>query len=148
MTSGTGIIHHVFDHFDVMGSSTVSKRKNGVLISNAMGKATAFALWNLQERGKIFIDPQTEVYEGMVVGIHSRNNDLVVNVIKGKQLTNIRTTSADEHIILVPPIKMTLEQALDFINDDELVEITPQHIRVRKKILTESDRRRAAREKK
>jgi len=148
MTSGTGIMHHVFDHFDVMKSSTVSKRKNGVLISNAKGKATAFALWNLQERGKIFIDPQTEVYEGMVVGIHSRNNDLVVNVIKGKQLTNIRTTSADEHIILIPPIKMTLEQALDFINDDELVEITPQHIRVRKKILTESDRRRAAREKK
>jgi len=119
MTSGTGIMHHVFDHFDVMKSSTVSKRKNGVLISNAKGKATAFALWNLQERGKIFIDPQTEVYEGMVVGIHSRNNDLVVNVIKGKQLTNIRTTSADEHIILIPPIKMTLEQALDFINDDE-----------------------------
>lgn len=148
MTSGTGIMHHVFDHFEVMKSSTVSKRKNGVLISNAMGKATAFALWNLQERGKIFIDPQTEVYEGMVVGIHSRNNDLVVNVIKGKQLTNIRTTSADEHIILIPPIKMTLEQALDFINDDELVEITPQHIRVRKKILKESDRRRAAREKK
>jgi len=148
MTSGTGIMHHVFDHFDVMKSSTVSKRKNGVLISNAKGKATAFALWNLQERGKIFIDPQTEVYEGMVVGIHSRNNDLVVNVIKGKQLTNIRTTSADEHIILIPPIKMTLEQALDFINDDELVEITPQHIRVCKKILTESDRRRAAREKK
>lgn len=146
MTSGTGIMHHVFDHFGSMESFTVSKRQNGVLISNAVGKATAFALWNLQERGKTLIDPQTEVYEGMIVGIHSRSNDLVVNVIKGKQLTNIRTTSADEHIILVPPIKMTLEQALDFINDDELVEITPQHIRVRKKILTESDRRRASRE--
>jgi GTP-binding protein len=148
MTSGTGIMHHVFDRFDIMESSTISKRQNGVLISNAMGKATAFSLWNLQERGKIFIDPQTEVYEGMVVGIHSRNNDLVVNVIKGKQLTNIRTTSADEHIVLVPPIKLTLEQALDFIGNDELVEITPKHIRVRKKILKESDRRRAAREKK
>jgi len=148
MTSGTGIMHHVFDRFDIMESSTISKRQNGVLISNAMGKATAFSLWNLQERGKIFIDPQTEVYEGMVVGIHSRNNDLVVNVIKGKQLTNIRTTSADEHIVLVPPIKLTLEQALDFIGNDELVEITPKHIRVRKKILKESDRRRSAREKK
>jgi GTP-binding protein len=148
MTSGTGIMHHVFDRFDIMESSTISKRQNGVLISNAMGKATAFSLWNLQERGKIFIDPQTEVYEGMVVGIHSRNNDLVVNVIKGKQLTNIRTTSADEHIVLVPPIKLTLEQALDFIGDDELVEITPKHIRLRKKILKESDRRRSTREKK
>ena len=147
MTSGTGIMHHVFDHFDVMETVKVSKRQNGVLISNAVGKATAFSLWNLQERGKMFIGPQTEVYEGMVVGIHSRDNDLVVNVIKGKQLTNIRTTSADEHIILVPPIKMTLEQALDFINEDELVEITPKHIRVRKKMLKELDRRRAAREK-
>ncbi len=146
LTSGTGIIHHVFDHLGVMQNRTVNKRKNGVMISNGSGKATGFALWNLQERGKMLIPPQTEVYEGMIVGIHSRDNDLVVNVTKGKQLTNVRASSSDEHIILTPPIKMTLEQALDFIDDDELVEITPSHIRLRKKMLTEIDRRRAARQ--
>ncbi len=147
MTSGTGIIHHVFDHFGVVeGGNDEHKRQNGVLISNSAGKATGFSIWNMQERGKMFIDPQTEVYEGMIVGLHSRDNDLVVNIIKGKQLTNIRSVTSDEHIVLVPPIKMTLEQALDFIDDDELVEITPKHIRLRKKLLTEVDRRRAGRE--
>ena len=145
LTSGTGIMHHVFDHMGKMTTTKINQRKNGVMISNAAGKATAFALWNLQERGRILIDPQTAVYEGMLVGIHARENDLVVNVIKGKQLTNIRAAGSDEHIVLVPPIKMTLEQALDFIEDDELVEITPKHIRLRKKILTDIDRRRAVR---
>ena len=147
MTSGTGIMHHVFDHLGVMKDSSMHKRQNGVLISKDRGKATGFSLWNLQERGRMLIGPQTEVYEGMIVGIHSRNNDLVVNVIKGKQLTNVRASGSDEHINLVPAIKMTLEQALDFIADDELVEITPKHIRLRKKKLTEIDRRREARNK-
>ncbi len=147
MTSGTGIMHHVFDHLGIMKSSAMHKRLNGVLISNETGKATGFSLWNLQERGKMLIGPQTEVYEGMIVGIHSRNNDLVVNVIKGKQLTNVRSSGTDEHINLVPAIKFTLEQALDFIEDDELVEITPKHIRLRKKQLTEIDRRRESRSK-
>ena len=147
MTSGTGIIHHIFDHFGVIeNDGDEHKRQNGVLISNCAGKATGFSIWNMQERGKIFIDPQTEVYEGMIIGLHSRDNDLVVNIIKGKQLTNIRSVSSDEHIVLVPPIKMTLEQALDFIDDDELVEITPKYIRLRKKLLTEIDRKRAGRE--
>ncbi|OGT70800.1 MAG: GTP-binding protein TypA [Gammaproteobacteria bacterium RIFCSPLOWO2_02_FULL_42_9] len=147
MTSGTGIIHHIFDHFGMIeNDGDEHKRQNGVLISNCAGKATGFSIWNMQERGKIFIDPQTEVYEGMIIGLHSRDNDLVVNIIKGKQLTNIRSVSSDEHIVLVPPIKMTLEQALDFIDDDELVEITPKHIRLRKKFLTEIDRKRAGRE--
>lgn len=146
LTSGTGILHHIFDHYGMMKSTTISKRKNGVLISNGAGKTTGFALWNLQARGRMFIGPQTEVYEGMIVGMHSRDNDLVVNVTKEKQLTNIRAASSDEHIILVTPIKMTLEQALDFIDDDELVEITPQHIRLRKKILKALDRKRIGRE--
>jgi GTP-binding protein len=145
MTSGTGIMHHVFDHLGTATTKDMNKRQNGVLIANAPGKATGFALWNLQERGKMLIDPQTEVYEGMIVGIHSRANDLVVNVVRGKQLTNIRAAGSDENIILTPPIKFTLEQALDFIEDDELVEITPNNIRLRKKMLKEVDRRRAAR---
>jgi GTP-binding protein len=145
LTSGTGIMHHVFDHLGKLQGAMSRQRKNGVLIANAPGKATAFSLWNLQARGRMMIEPQTEVYEGMIVGIHSRDNDLVVNVIKGKQLTNIRAAASDEHIVLTPPVKLTLEQALDFINDDELVEITPHHIRLCKKILKEIDRRRAAR---
>ncbi|MBU0456018.1 MAG: translational GTPase TypA [Pseudomonadota bacterium] len=145
LTSGTGMMHRVFDHMDVLKEFSMNHRKNGVMVSNAKGKSTGFALFNLQERGRMLIGPQTEVYEGMIVGIHSRDNDLVVNVIRGKQLTNIRAASSDENIILTPPIKMTLEQALDFIEDDELVEITPKHIRLRKKLLTEMDRRRAGR---
>ncbi len=148
LTSGTGILHHIFDHYGAMKTSGMAKRQNGVLIANAPGKATSFALWNLQERGRITILPQTEVYEGMIVGIHSRDNDLIVNVIKSKQLTNIRAAGSDENIQLTPPIIMTLEQALDFIADDELVEATPKHIRIRKKILKESDRRREERAKK
>lgn len=147
ITSGTGIIHHVFDHFGPMeGSGVINKRRNGVLISNEAGRATAFSLWNLQERGRMLIGPQTEVYEGMIIGIHSRDNDLVVNVIKGKKLTNIRAASSDENIILEPHIQFTLEQALDFIEDDELVEITPQHIRIRKKKLKATERKRADKE--
>ena len=144
ITSGTGIMHHIFDHYGPM-SVVSNKRQNGVLIANMAGKSTGFSLWNLQERGRMLIGPQEEIYEGMIVGIHVRDNDLVVNVIKGKQLTNVRASGTDENIMLTPPIKMSLEQALDFIADDELVEITPKYIRVRKKILTESDRRCAAR---
>jgi GTP-binding protein len=147
MTSGTGIMHHLFDHYGELQKNVANERQNGVLISNAAGKATAFALWNLQERGRMLIGPQTEVYEGMVIGIHSRDNDLVVNVIKGKQLTNVRASGSDDAIILTPHIQLSLEQALDFIDGDELVEITPHHIRIRKKTLHEIDRRREGREK-
>ena len=117
----------------------------GCLIANGPGKATGFSLFNLQERGQMFISPQTEVYEGMIIGIHSRENDLVVNPTKAKQLTNIRAAGSDENIILTPPIKQSLEQALAFINDDELVEITPTSIRLRKKGLKEIDRKRSGR---
>lgn len=142
MTRGTGIATHVFDHYGPAKSGEVAGRKNGVLISNAAGKATAYSLWQLQPRGKLIIGPQTEVYEGMIVGIHSRDNDLVVNVIKGKQLTNIRASGSDENIVLSPPIQHTLESAIEFINDDELVEVTPTDIRLRKKWLKETDRKR------
>lgn len=145
LTSGTGILHHVFDHIGPMESSIVNKRQNGVLIANEPGVATAYSIWNLQERGRMFIGPQTEVYEGMIVGIHSRDNDLVVNITKEKKLTNIRAAGSDENILLTPPIKMSLEQALDFIEDDELVEITPSHIRLRKKFLTANERKRSER---
>jgi GTP-binding protein len=148
MTSGTGILYHSFAHFAPVKAGKIKSRQRGVLIANAVGSATAFSLWNLQERGKMLIGPQTEVYEGMLVGIHSRDNDLVVNVIKGKQLTNVRASGSDESIILVPPVKMSLEQALDFIADDELVEITPGAIRLRKQILSESDRKSHSRQKK
>lgn len=145
LTSGTGILHHVFDHIGPIESNTVNKRQNGVLIANEPGVATAYAIWNLQERGRMFINPQTEVYEGMLVGIHSRDNDLVVNITKEKKLTNIRAAGSDENILLTPAIKMSLEQALDFIEDDELVEITPSHIRLRKKFLTANERKRSER---
>lgn len=144
-TSGTGILHHVFDHYGPIKKGSIITRINGVMISNGAGKASAFALWNLQERGRLLIGPQTEVYEGMIVGIHSRDNDLVVNVTKGKQLTNIRAAGSDENIILTPYIKQTLEQALEFIEDDELVEVTPNFIRLRKKLLKEHERKRASR---
>jgi GTP-binding protein len=144
-TSGTGLLHHVFDHYGPCRSGPIGRRKNGVMVSNASGKALGYALFNLQERGRMLIGPGTEVYEGMVVGIHSRDNDLVVNPMKAKQLTNIRAAGSDENILLTPPVRFTLEQALEFIADDELVEVTPHHIRIRKKLLSESDRKRAAR---
>ncbi|MCB1826924.1 MAG: translational GTPase TypA [Coxiellaceae bacterium] len=147
LTSGSGVMHHVFDHYGPMKKDEIVSRTRGVLISNAQGKSTGYALWNLQERGELFIGPQTEVYEGMIVGIHSRENDLVVNVLREKQLTNIRAAGSDENIQLIPPTILTLEQAMEFIDDDELVEVTPKHIRLRKKFLKESDRRRLGRKK-
>lgn len=142
MTSGTGMIHHVFSHY-AAAKGDIPHRQNGVLISNMQGVALGYSLFNLQERGRMFIHPQTEVYEGMVVGLHSRDNDLVVNVCKAKQLTNIRAAGTDENILLTPPIIMSLEQALEFIEEDELVEVTPQSIRVRKKFLKEHERKRS-----
>lgn len=144
-TSGSGLIYHVFDHYGPRVKSEITSRINGVMIANSAGTARAFALFNLQERGRLTIHPQTEVYEGMIVGIHSRNNDLVVNVTKEKQLTNIRAAGSDENILLTPPVKMSLEQAIEFIQDDELVEVTPKTIRLRKKFLKESDRKRESR---
>ncbi len=147
LTSGTGLIYHSFDHYGPLLKEEIGQRNNGVLISNSTGKALAFAIFNLQERGKMFIDHAEEVYEGQVIGIHSRDNDLVVNPLKAKQLTNIRAAGTDENLILTKPIKFTLEQALEFIDDDELVEITPDNIRIRKKILTESARKTESRKK-
>ncbi len=144
-TSGTGLLYHVFDHYGPAKTGKMTTRKNGVMIANGPGKATAYALWNLQDRGRLCIGPQTEVYEGMIVGIHSRDNDLVVNVTKGKQLTNIRASGSDENILLTPALQFILEQALEFIEDDELVEVTPGAIRLRKKFLKEHERKRANR---
>lgn len=141
-TAGTGLMHHVFDHYAAQ-KGDIPHRINGVLIANGQGKATGYAIFALQERGRMFVDPQTEVYEGMIVGIHSRDNDLVVNITREKQLTNIRAAGSDENIILTPPIRLSLEQALEFIEDDELVEITPTSIRLRKKFLKEHERKRA-----
>ncbi|MGY3568377.1 translational GTPase TypA [Vibrio sp. SCSIO 43135] len=145
LTSGSGLLYHTFDHYGPHKGGEIGQRINGVLISNGMGKALTNALFNLQERGRMFIGHGVEVYEGMVVGIHSRDNDLTVNVLKGKQLTNVRASGTDDAQVLTPPIIMTLEQALEFIDDDELVEVTPESIRIRKKFLTESDRKRASR---
>jgi GTP-binding protein len=144
-TSGTGLLHHVFDHYGTHRPGAIGNRVNGVLIANADGKALAYALFNLQERGRLFIGHGEEVYEGMIIGIHSRDNDLVVNPLKAKQLTNIRAAGTDENLLLSPPIQMTLEQALEFIDDDELVEVTPHHIRLRKKLLKEHERKKASR---
>ncbi|MDF2529183.1 MAG: typA [Gammaproteobacteria bacterium] len=144
-TSGTGILNHVFDHYGPCKKNVASERQRGVLISNQDGKALGYALFNLQERGQMMIDHGTEVYEGMVVGLNSRDDDMVVNVIKGKQLTNIRAAGTDENIVLTPPIRHTLEQALEFINDDELVEVTPKFLRIRKRFLKETDRRKSER---
>ena len=143
LTSGTGLLHHIFDHFDAVLDREIGQRQNGVLISNAQGKALAYALFNLQERGRLMIGHGDEVYEGQVIGIHSRDNDLVVNPLKAKKLTNIRAAGRDENIILTPPIRFTLEQAMEFIADDELVEVTPTQIRLRKRFLKENDRKRA-----
>ena len=145
LTSGSGILNSTFAHYGEFREGKVAERNNGVLISNVAGKVLAYALFTLQERGRLFIDPNVEVYEGQLIGIHSRDNDLVVNPTKAKQLTNIRAAGSDENIVLTPPIRMSLEQALDFIEDDELVEVTPKSIRLRKKLLTESERKRAGR---
>jgi GTP-binding protein len=143
LTSGSGIMTSVFDHYGPVKSGEAHSRQNGALISMVKGKTAAFALFNIQARGRLFLGHAIDVYEGQIVGIHSRGNDLVVNPIKGKQLTNVRASGTDEALTLVPPIKHTLEQALEFIEDDELVEVTPQSIRLRKKLLTENLRKRA-----
>jgi len=145
MTRGTGIMSHVFDDYGPM-KGDIAERRNGVLISAEQGEAVAYALWKLQERGRMFVSPGEPVYEGMIIGINSRDNDLVVNPIKTKQLTNVRASGKDEAIMLVPPIQITLESAVEFIADDELVEITPKSIRLRKRHLKEHERRRAGRE--
>ncbi|MDP1541168.1 MAG: translational GTPase TypA [Moraxellaceae bacterium] len=145
MTSGTGIMTASFSHYGPIKSGDVAKRQNGVLVSMVQGTALGYALWNLQERGRMFIGPQTEVYEGMVVGLNSRGDDMVVNPTKAKQLTNVRASGTDENIVLTPAVRFTLEQALEFIEEDELVEVTPQGIRIRKRHLTENDRKRAGR---
>lgn len=143
-TSGSGLIYHVFERYGPTIKAPLGERNKGVLIANCQGSARAFALFNIQERGRMFIDPQTSCYEGMIVGIHARDNDLVVNVTKEKQLTNIRASGTDENIILTPPIKLSLEQALEFIDEDELVEVTPTSIRLRKKGLKEHERKRSS----
>jgi GTP-binding protein len=144
-TAGSGLIYHVFDHYGPMKGGELKGRQNGVLISNGVGASVAYALFNLQERGRMFVSPGEEMYEGMVIGIHTRDNDLVVNAMKGKQLTNMRASGSDEAVILTPPIQLTLERALEFIEDDELVEVTPNHLRLRKRFLKETDRKRAER---
>lgn len=145
MCRGTGIMSHVFDDYGPIKEGDVGERRNGVLISQDDGDAVAYALWKLQDRGRMFVKPGDKLYEGMIIGIHARDNDIVVNPIRGKQLTNIRASGTDEAIRLVPPVQLTLEGAVEFINDDELVEVTPKTIRLRKRYLTEIDRRRHAR---
>ena len=146
LTSGLGLLFHVFDHYAPVLDKAIAARQNGVMISNAQGTVLAYSLFNLQERGRLMVAHGDEVYEGQIVGIHSRDNDLVVNPLKGKKLTNIRAAGRDENIVLTPPVRYTLEQAMEFIEDDELVEITPSSIRLRKRALKEHDRKRAARE--
>ena len=148
LTSGSGLLYHVFEKYAPASNNVQSQRRNGALISTDTGKALAFALFNLQERGRMFISPNVEVYEGQIVGLHSRDNDLIVNPLKGKQLTNVRASGKDDSIVLEPPIKLTLESAIEIITDDELVEITPENIRVRKKFLKEHQRKQASRLKK
>ena len=145
LTSGLGLLFHVFDHYAPVSEREIASRQNGVMISNGQGMVLAYALFNLQERGKLMCAHGDEVYEGQVIGIHSRENDLVVNPLKGKKLTNIRAAGRDENIVLTTPIRYTLEQAMEFIQDDELVEITPSSIRIRKRQLKEHDRKRAGR---
>ncbi|MDA9902652.1 translational GTPase TypA [Gammaproteobacteria bacterium] len=144
-TSGSGLMTHVFSHYGDYKDLELAARSRGVLVSMVKGKTLGFSLFNLQERGKLFVEPNIEVYEGMIVGLHSRENDLVVNPTKGKQLTNVRASGTDENIVLTPPVRHTLEQAMEFIAEDELVEITPTNIRLRKRYLTESDRKRISR---
>ena len=145
MTSGSGLIYHTFDHYGPHKGGTIGQRANGVLISNGTGKAVTYSLFNLQERGRLFSEHGDEVYEGQIIGIHNRANDLTINCLRGKQLTNVRASGTDEAQTLSPAIKYTLEQALEFIDDDELVEVTPESIRIRKKLLTENDRKRSGR---
>ncbi|ORU92683.1 MAG: GTP-binding protein TypA [Cycloclasticus sp. symbiont of Bathymodiolus heckerae] len=145
LTSGSGIMTSIFDHYGQVKAGEITSRKNGVLVSMAKGKTAAFGLFGLQDRGKLFLGHAEDIYEGQIVGLHSRSNDLAVNPTKGKQLTNVRASGTDEALTLVPPIIMTLEQALEFIEDDELVEVTPSFIRLRKKLLTENERKRASR---
>ncbi|WP_419533064.1 translational GTPase TypA [Endozoicomonas sp.] len=147
MTSGSGILTSIFDHYGEVKGGEVGQRNNGVLISMVNGKVLAYALFSLQERGRLFINPNVDVYEGQIIGLHSRDNDLTVNPTKAKQLTNVRAAGTDENIILTPPVRHSLEQALEFIDDDELVEVTPNHIRIRKKFLKEHERKRASRSK-
>ena len=147
LTSGSGILTSIFDHYGDIKEGDVGQRNNGVLISMVNGKVLAYALFSLQERGRLFVDPNVDVYEGQIIGLHSRDNDLTVNPTKAKQLTNVRASGSDENIILTPPIRHTLEQALEFIDDDELVEVTPNYIRLRKKFLKEHERKRASRSK-
>jgi GTP-binding protein len=144
-TSGTGLMYHTFSHYGPMRKGDLGRRVNGVLVANGNGKALGYALFNLQERGRLFVGPGDEIYEGMIVGIHSRGNDLIVNPMKAKQLTNIRAAGSDENILLTPATRYSLEQALEFIDDDELVEVTPRSIRLRKKLLKEHQRKRATR---
>jgi GTP-binding protein len=148
ITSGTGLMSHVFSHYGRKLQHIFTGRKNGVLISNGTGKALAYALFTLQDRGRLIIDAGVDVYEGQVIGIHSRSNDLTVNPLKGKKLSNVRAAGKDDALLLAPPIRLSLEQAMEFIEDDELVELTPESIRIRKKILSESGRKRAGREPK
>ena len=146
MTRGTGLKSSVFDEYAPIKGDNTGARRNGVLISGEQGDAVAYALWKLQERGRMFVAPGERLYQGMIIGIHSRDNDLVVNPIKGKQLTNVRASGTDEAVVLTPPIQITLESAVEFIDDDELVEITPKSIRIRKRFLLEHERKRASRE--
>jgi GTP-binding protein len=145
LTRGTGLMSHIFDGFAPV-KGDIPDRHNGVLVSNEQGEAVAYALFNLQERGRLFVSPGEKLYEGMIIGIHSRDNDLVVNPIKTKKLTNIRAAGKDDAILLTPPIPLTLEYAVEFIADDELVEVTPESIRIRKRFLKEQDRKRAERQ--
>ncbi|MEM6484743.1 MAG: translational GTPase TypA [Pseudomonadota bacterium] len=145
LTSGSGTMTHIFDHYAPVKAGPVAHRSNGVLVSMTKGKSLAYALYNLQDRGRIFINPNVEIYEGQIVGLHSRGNDLPVNPTKAKQLTNVRASGTDEALVLTPPVRHSLEQALEFIDDDELVEVTPESIRLRKKLLLEHERKRAMR---
>ncbi|MBL0029473.1 MAG: translational GTPase TypA [Rhodanobacteraceae bacterium] len=146
ITAGTGLLFHVFEHYGPRAEGPIGKRQNGVMISNGQGPSPAYAQFAMQERGRLFVEPNQEIYEGQIIGIHAKDNDLTVNAIKGKQLTNFRASGKDDALALTPPVKFSLEQALEFIEDDELVEVTPNAIRLRKKALTENDRKRASRQ--
>ena len=146
ITAGTGLLFHVFDHYGPKAEGAIAKRQNGVMISNGTGPSPAYAQFAMQERGRLLIGEGEEIYEGQLVGIHAKDNDLTVNALRAKQLTNFRAAGKDDNLLLTPPVKMSLEQALEFIEDDELVEVTPNAIRLRKKHLTENDRKKASRE--
>ena len=145
LTAGTGLLFHVFDHYGPKAEGAIAKRQNGVMISNGQGPSPAYSLITLQERGRLLVAEGDNIYEGQLVGIHSKDNDLTVNALRAKQLTNVRASGKDENVQLTPPIRMSLEQALEFIEDDELVEVTPKGIRIRKRHLTENERKKASR---